>query len=159
MSHSFLTALKAEITRLARKEAKKAVEPVRKPVVQTRSAIAELKRRVDALEHQVKILQGACAEAPPAAEVAPERPAEKGWITGKGVRGLRQSLGLSQAQFASLVGVSPNSVYKWESHKGMLQLRRVTKAALLQARGMSAREARDKLAAAAPVAKDKRRKA
>ncbi|NLF22493.1 MAG: hypothetical protein GX590_04965, partial [Lentisphaerae bacterium] len=52
MSHAFLTALKAEITRLARKEAKKAVEPVRKPVVQTRGAIAELKRRVDALEHQ-----------------------------------------------------------------------------------------------------------
>jgi len=153
MSNTILTALKAEITRLARKEAKTAVEPVRKPTAHVRSTLAELKRRVDALERQMKSLQAAQPDTSATETAVRETPAGKNWITGKGVRGLRQGLGLSQAQFADLVGVSPNSVYKWESQKGMLQLRHVTKAALLRVRGLSARDVKETLAAAAPAAK------
>ena len=76
-------------------------------------------------------------------------------ISGKGVRSLRQKLGLSQEAFAKLVGVSPNCVYQWESKPGMLRLRANTRAAVLAARGLGAREAKAKLAEMATVKKAK----
>ena len=45
-----ITALKAEIARIARKEARQAVAPLRKPANTTRLTLADLKRRVAALE-------------------------------------------------------------------------------------------------------------
>ena len=47
---TFAKSFKDEVTRLARKEAKAAVAPIRKPSGTTRSALADLKRRVAALE-------------------------------------------------------------------------------------------------------------
>jgi uncharacterized Zn finger protein len=42
--------------------------------------------------------------------------------TGKSVTRLRKQLGLSVAQFAQKLGVTPASVYRWESTQGPLQL-------------------------------------
>ena len=142
---SFAKSFKDEVVRLARKEAKAAVNPIRKPAVAVRKAVAGLKQRVAALEKQVKGMTALLSKIPQPEPVA--APAgSRNWISGKGVRSLRQKLGLSQEGFAKLVGVTPNGVYNWERQPGMLRLRAVTKAAVMAVRGLGAREAKAKLA-------------
>ncbi len=151
---NIMTALKAEIVRLARKEAKAATDPIRKPANATRLTLADLKRRVAALEKENKRLAALLSKLPqPAPEEAPAK--AKGWISGKGVRSLRQNLGLSQDAFSKLVGVSPNCVYNWEAKPGMLRLRETTRAAVFAARELGAREAKAKLAEMAAAEKAK----
>ena len=89
-----------------------------------------------------------CQAAQPAP--APEQ-AEKGWISGKGIRSLRKRLGLAQNEFARLAGVSDQAVYLWEQKTGMLKLRSDTKAAVFAVRGIGAKEARARLEAMAPA--------
>ena len=142
---NIITALKAEIARIARKETKQAVAPLHKPTTGARHVLADLKRRVAALEKENKRMAALLSKIP---QPEPkEEPAKaRNWISGKGVRSLRQKLGLSQDAFAKLVRVSPNCVYQWE---GMLRLRENTRAAVFAARDLGAREAKAKLAAMA----------
>jgi len=137
---------KDEISRIARKEAKQAVATFRKPTTSARRTLADLKRRVAVLEKECKRFGAVLAKVP---QPAPQEAAAKGkgWISGNGVRSLRQKLGLSQEAFAKLVGVSPQGVYQWERKSGMLRLRENTRAALLAARQLGAREAKARLAA------------
>lgn len=151
---NIITALKAEIARIARKEAKQAVAPLHKPTTGARHVLADLKRRVAALEKENKRMAALLSKIPQPEPL--EEPAKaRNWISGKGVRSLRQKLGLSQEAFAKLVGVSPNCVYQWESKPGMLRLRETTRAAVFAARELGAREAKEKLAAMAAAKKTK----
>ena len=136
---------KDEVIRLARKEAKSAVTPIRKPAVAVRKAVADLKRRVAILEKENKRLGALVAKVPqPEPVAAPAGP--RNWISGKGVRSLRQKLGLSQEAFAKLVGVTPNAVWIWERKPNMLRMRDATKASVMAVRGLGAREAKQRLA-------------
>jgi len=72
---------KDEIIRLARKEAKTAITPVRKPSIAARKALAELKRRFSALEKATKSLAAILARIPVQKAVAEE--GKKARITGK----------------------------------------------------------------------------
>lgn len=143
---NIVQVLKAEITRLAKKEAKAAVAPIRKPSVAVRKVVADLKQRVASLEKENKRLAVLLAKIPqPEPVVAPVGP--RNWISGKGIRSLRQKLGLSQEAFAKLVGVSVNGVCKWESKPGMLRMQKTTKEAVMAVRGLGVREAKERLAA------------
>ena len=151
---NIMTVLKAEIVRLARKEAKALTAPLRKPANTTRLTLADLKRRVAALEQENKRLAALLSKVPQPAPA--EEPAKaKGWISGKGILSMRRKLGLSQEAFAQLVGVSPNAVYQWERKSGMLRLRKKTRAAVMAARELGAREAKAKLAAKTATRKAK----
>jgi DNA-binding transcriptional regulator YiaG len=68
------------------------------------------------------------------------------WVNRQGIRSLRRRLGLTQTQLAKLLGVSNLTVSGWERGKGKLQLRARTRAAILSARGLGAREAQARLA-------------
>ena len=151
-----------EIARISRKEAKAAVTPVRKPSIRLRSDVADLKRRMVLMEQTNRQLQSRLAKmdaaqpSPPPAEAA-----EKGWISAQGIKSLRKRLGVSQAEFAKLVGVSDQAVYLWESKTGMLKLRGDTKAKVFAIRGIGAREAQKRLGemkAVKPVFKRGKRK-
>jgi DNA-binding transcriptional regulator YiaG len=147
-----MSALKTEIVRLARKETKAATDPLRKPSVATRKAVADLKRRMADLEKTVKHLDAVLAKIPqPEPEAAPV--SSRNWISGKGVRTLRQKLGLSQADFGKLVGVTSKAVGDWESKPGMLRMRAATKATVLATRTLTMRTAQQRLAEMAPVKK------
>ena len=141
------TVLKAEISRLARKEVRAVGTAVGRRTAASRRALADLKRRVAALEKGLRSLESSLARVPAAAPAEKPEKGPKGWISGKGVRSLRQKLGLSQEAMARLVNVTPNAVYLWERKPGMLRLRHATQAALLDARKLGAREAQAKLAA------------
>jgi DNA-binding transcriptional regulator YiaG len=146
------SVLKQEIARIARKEAKAAVGPLRKPSVRARADIAGLKRRLAALEKANKDLLARLVKVEAAQPVPATEPAARGWISGKGIRSLRKRLGLSQNEFARLAGVSGQAVYMWESKTGTLTLRGPTKAKVFAVRGLGAREARRRLAEMAEAA-------
>ena len=146
---TFAKSFKEEVTRLARKEAKAAVAPVRKPSGATRSALADLKRRVTALEKETRrlaLLLGKLSH-PSAFRLQPSAFAGKARITGKGMRSLRRKLRLSAEQLGRLLNVSGPAVYAWEKRNGPLRVRPSTRAAILAIRTLGAREAKAKLQA------------
>lgn len=137
---NFSTILKSEIIRLARKEIKAAIEPVRKANAGQRKEIAELKRQVASLQRDIK------ASSKPS-KIRPEASASATGSTrfsSKGLKSLRARLGLSAAEFGSLIGASGQSVYNWEAAKAVP--RASQQATLAALRGIGKREAAKRLA-------------
>ncbi len=133
------TILKGEITRLARKEIKAAVDPVRKTSAGQRKEIAELKRQLAALQRDLK------ASLKPSKVLKQEGEASGSTrFSAKGLKSLRAKLGLSAGEFGLLVGASGQSIYKWETGKAVP--RASQQAALASVRGIGKREAAKRLA-------------
>lgn len=132
--------LKAEISRLAKKEVKKELEPVKKVNASQRGLIAGLRKQVVAMQKEIAGLKKA-VPAPDKTLPAMQEPRARFWITGKGVKALRKRLGLTQALFAKLAGVSVPTVVNWEKKKGRLGLRKATAAKLQEIRGLGKKQA------------------
>jgi len=151
--------LREEIARISRHEAKVAFTPLQRRTIKLERAAAGLKRRTASLEKENKQLQARLAQAEAAMPQPPgPEPAGREWISGRGIKSLRQRLGLSQGQFARLAGASLRAVGKWESQPGMVKFRDATKAAVFSLRGIGAREAKQRLEAMKPAMKAKARK-
>lgn len=129
--------LKEEISRLARKELRGETEHLKKASAQYRAEIAALKRRVAALEQQVSRIEKRAGKAP-AVPVATEA-ASRVRFTAKGLRTLRQRLGLSVAEIATLLEVSAQTIYNWETETTHPRGQQV--AAIAALRGIGKREA------------------
>ena len=155
---NILKELKAEISRLAKKEAKAVISPVKKASSNYRGLIAGLRKQVDALQKEVAILKKA-VPSPEKAIQAKDAPEGRFWITGKGVKALRKRLGATQAGLAKLVGVSSQAVVNWEAHKGKINLRKATGARLQGIRGLGKREVAEILGKGAEKAEKAKRKA
>ena len=106
--------LKSEIARVARKEVRGETMGLKKAVSTGRADIAALKRRIQALEQELRRLSKASAKAapPPTADEAPSRPVR---FSAKGLATQRKRLGLSAEDCGHLVGASGQSVYNWEA--------------------------------------------
>lgn len=132
------SVLKNEITRLARKEVRTQLEPLRKANANYRREIAELKRQLSTLSRQAK-----------GTARAPREPVEEGAqpaklrFGAKGLRTLRARLGLSAGDFGKLAGVSGQSIYNWEAGKAVP--RRSQLEALSALRSLGKREAQARL--------------
>lgn len=137
------SVLKSEITRLARKEIKSAVDPLRKANAGYRREIAELKRQVASLQRDLK----AASRATKTTRAVEATPRTGTRFVPKGLKSLRARLGLSAADFGLLVGASGQSVYNWEAGKAVP--REQQKAALAAVRGLGKREAAKRLEALA----------
>ena len=157
---NILKELKAEISRLAKKEAKAVVSPVKKASSTHRALIAGLRKQLDALQKEVAGLKRAMPKADRVLEAKTE-PEGRFWFTGKGVKAMRKRTGLTQEKFAKLVGVSVPTVVNWEKAKGKLNLRKATGARLQGLRGKGKREVAEMLPKEAkePKAKTKEMKA
>ncbi len=136
--------LKAEITRLARKEIKGQLEASRQMVSKHRHEIAALKREVKALETRLGRIQKSGASQP--AEASDAESGELGNVrfSAKSVRSQRRRLNLSAAEFAKLLGVSAQTIYLWES--GRSRPRQAQLQSLVAVREMGRREAQARLA-------------
>ena len=141
---NIMKELKSEISRLARKEAKAVVSPVKKASATYRGLIAGLRKQVDALQKEVSSLKRAMPKADKVLEAKTE-PEGRFWITGKGVKAMRKKVGLTQEKFGKLVGVSVPTVVNWEKAKGKLNLRKATAGALQGLRGKGKREVAEML--------------
>jgi DNA-binding transcriptional regulator YiaG len=135
-------ALKDEIRRLARKEIKAETGVTKQAVAQYRREIARLKRQVREQEKKIAFLEDQerrRLEEPQAADEV----VENARFSARSVRSQRQRLGLSAADYAKLVGVSPLTIYNWE--KGKSRPRKEQLAALVAVRGIGKREATRRL--------------
>lgn len=136
------SVLKAEIVRLARKELRAQVDPLRKAASTQRREIAELKRQVVALGRQARSAPRRAA----AAETASTE-ATRVRFTAKSIQALRLRLGLSVAELGALIGASAQSIYNWESGKAAPRQQHL--GALAGLRGIGKRAARARLEAEA----------
>lgn len=109
---NFATTLKTEIARLARKEIRTQVEPLKKATAAQRREITELKRQIVALTRQA----GAAGKRP-APKTDSQPAAASARFSAKGLKTLRLRLGLSAAEFGKLAGASGQSIYGWEAGK------------------------------------------
>ena len=136
--------LKEEIKRIAKSQAKLLTTDLHKDVVWLKKTVAEQKRRIAALERDKNWLVESEKRRIKEAPVAPAADT-KARITAKGMRAQRKKLGLSQADFGKLLGVSMVTIGLWEKKNGPLKVRDTTRAAILAVRGIGAREAKKRL--------------
>jgi DNA-binding transcriptional regulator YiaG len=136
------TVLRQEIQRLARREVRSELEATKKAVAQHRREIAELKRRSTALEGTVSYLQSRETKRLKAGPLNAEPP--KGTrFSARSLQAQRRRSGLSQEDYASLVGVSSSTIYNWES--GSTKPSGKHLATLVSLRGIGQREAKKRL--------------
>ena len=142
--------LRAEIGRLSRKEVRASCGPLGKQVVELRRRVSKLTRTVEALTKAVERLAKPSGRRTPKADAAPPAAAAtKARLSPGLIRKLRARLGLTQAQFATLLGVSAATVAFWE--QGRNRPTAESKAAIVALRGLGRREARQLLEAKAPA--------
>jgi DNA-binding transcriptional regulator YiaG len=132
--------LKGEIARLARREIKAVVDPLKKVNASQRRDLARLKREIADLRRDLRAASSSARK--PAASSDPEKPAR---FQARGLKSLRARLGLSAADFGRLAGASAQSVYNWEAGKTLPAP--AQRSALAALRGIGKREAAGRLAA------------
>jgi len=134
--------LKDEIARIARKEARAQTAEFKKASAQYRAHIAALRRRIDELERQVKRAGKAAAKSDSEAGDDEDQGTARRFSATR-LAAQRRKLGLSAADFAALIGVSGQSVYKWEHGEARPRARQLEAIAAL--RGIGKREAAARL--------------
>jgi hypothetical protein len=136
--------LKLEVRRLAAREIKRALRPLRRVQKQVktlrfvsraqRRSLATIQRRFERLKGRVATgqaaLRGAGRRSSP---VSPEM-----------VRSIRSRFGMTRLQFAKLLDVSPGSIFGWE--QGRTTPRGGSQSKILGLRKVGAREARARVA-------------
>ena len=167
------SALKEEISRLARKEIRQQTAGTAKTAAQCERDIAALKRQIGELQNKLSSLRtqdtpGSAVSKKSSSKkaVAKNRTVKTASSSGKqssrarfsakGLKASRVRLGLSADNYGKLVGVSGLSIYNWE--QGKARPRESSVAALMAIRGIGKREAAKRLEALAtsqPKAKAK----
>jgi DNA-binding XRE family transcriptional regulator len=145
------SVLKEEIARVARKEMRETTDRLKKSSAQHRSDLAALKRRIAELESAIARLRKASARGgntgAPAAAAGDDDGGRAFRYSAKGLASQRQRLGLSAAQMGALLGVSGQSIYKWEEGAARPRARHFP--AIAELRGLGKREVTARLEALA----------
>jgi len=137
--------LKAEISRVARKEVRAEIETLKKASVAHRASIAELRRHVSALEKELRrVAKGAARSSAGSDSNAEAAEGTKRRFSATRLAAHRAKLGLSAAIYGRLVGVSGQTIYHWEQGKARpraAQLQRLAAVRDLGAREIAERRA------------------
>ncbi len=140
--------LREEIVRLARKELRATVGPLKKRVAELTRSNAALKKAIPALEREVARLSKE-AEARQIQSIRAGAKELKGVRIGpRSIGAQRKRIKLTREEFAKLAGVSANTIYLWET--GGVSPREKSRGVLVGLRKLRAREAKKLLAAAGP---------
>lgn len=131
--------LKDEISRLARKEIRAACDPLRKQVRSLRDRVKQQEAAVAKLE---KALSRATSQSTDTRaglyDTKDKEPVTRARATPASIRRHRHRLGLSQADLGELLGVSTNTVVRWEA--GTSKPRAQHRGALIKLRDLGVRE-------------------
>jgi len=125
--------LKAEISRVARKEVRAEIETLKKASVHHRALIAALRRQVNALEKELRNVASSAgkravvSDVDEAAEAGPKRRFSPARLASH-----RSKLGLSAASYGKLVGVSGQTIYHWEQGKARPRAAQLERLALVR---------------------------
>ena len=144
------TALKSEISRIARKELRTELDALKRHSMEQRSRITDLRRQIDALTKELKhVAKASSARAARADSIASDSEDDgvHRRFSPTRLANHRTKLGLSAADYGQLVGVAGQSIYNWE--QGKSRPRAAQLEALAAVRGISKKEAEKRLAEAA----------
>lgn len=108
-------ALKDEIARIARKEMRAELLKLKTVSTQNRTEISELKKRLATLEKQGKRTVAPASKKTFALSADPAAMLLR--FSAKGLASQRRRLGLNANDMGALLGVSGQTVYKWEEGK------------------------------------------
>lgn len=140
-------AFSDEVRRLARKEIKSVVAPLQETISSLKKLVAEQKKQIAALERRCPETSGDERSA-----IVDEFEVESGKnvrINAAGIVRLRNKLGLTQAEFAKVVGVAMHTVSVWE--QGRRVPRKSQKVRICALRKVGKRELKRRLAEAAEI--------
>jgi DNA-binding transcriptional regulator YiaG len=138
--------LRDEFQRVAKRQVRTELSPLRRDTVRLKKSVAELRRQVAALERTSRELVKTVTPVMAAKETEDAtQNAGKLRPTSKSLKRLRARLGLTQAQFGQLLGVSGQAVVQWASREGRVRMRTTTLAALARIQNIGKREARRRL--------------
>ena len=135
--------LRQEIMRLARKEVRTQTSGARKMLTQLRSANTELKRETSDLRAKVARLERRSRGDSDRSSKGSEDTQRRMRFNSKGLATHRSKLGISAADYGRLVGVTGQTIYKWEQGGARPRVSQLT--ALASIRGLGKREARKRL--------------
>ena len=107
------SVMREEIARLAKKEIRASVVPLKKEVTKLRLRVSQLEKRLNVLDREAsRVIQ---AENKKLGKLsAGEDEVKSARINGKWVQTLRQKLNVSQNELAQLLGISVSGVRTWE---------------------------------------------
>lgn len=135
--------LKAEISRVARKEVRAEIETLKKASVAHRSSIAELRRQVNSLEKELRRVAKGSKRTTTAVDSDNEAAGTKRRFSATRLAAHRAKLGLSAAIYGQLVGVSGQTIYHWEQGKARPRAAQLENLAAV--RDLGAREIAERL--------------
>ncbi len=134
--------INTEITRLARKEIRKAIEPLQAEIKALKKENAQQLRSIAALEKALNKTPRTAMDASVMPRMMPEiEPEERTRLSPLLIKKLRKRLGVSQTEFAALVGVSQPAVASWE--QGRAKPRGATRTLVIEARQYSTKQIRE----------------
>lgn len=136
------TALKAEVVRLARKEIRAQLEPLKQTIAASRSQISAMRAEIIALQKQLK-QAGKQPRTSKQTSVEDGSKETRQRFTAKGFHTLRIRLGLSYEEMGKLVGASDQSIRKWED--GSSTPRQKYQQKIFDLRGIGKKQVADRL--------------
>lgn len=137
--------LRAEISRVARKEVRAEIETLKKASVAHRASIAELRRQVSAPEKELRrVAKGAARSTTASDSDAEAATGTKRRFSATRLVAHRAKLGLSAAIYGQLIGVSGQTIYHWEQGKARPRAAQLENLAAV--RDLGARELAERLA-------------
>ena len=139
---NLLSVLNERIRRLARREIRAQTQKTRRLTAQHRRDIAALKRQVAALARTVAFLEKQEQRRVASPPAAPQE-AKGVRFSARSVKAQRARRGLSAKDFGALVGVTPLTIYSWESGKSRPRAKQL--AGLAAVRHLGKRETRKRL--------------
>ena len=133
--------LKAEISRVARKEVRAELELLKKASAAHRASIAQLRRQVSALDKELRRV-AKTATRPAITEARDETGTQRRFSATR-LAAHRAKLALSAARYGRLVGVSGQTIYHWE--QGKARPRAAQLESLASVRSLSNQEVAERL--------------
>ena len=138
--------LREEVQRLAKRQVKAGLTPIKRDTVRLKQHVAGLRRELTALTRTSRELLArvTAVVTTKETEVATERAAVLR-PTSKSLARLRRRLDLTQVEFGKLLGVSGQAVLNWESKGSRVRMRSANLAALAGIQKIGNREAHRRL--------------
>jgi DNA-binding transcriptional regulator YiaG len=131
------STIKIEIVRLARRELRKVVVPLGRDVRALKVTASQLRKTVSALERFAARRDSELMSEKVKLQTSPEE-MQKSRFSPRLIRRLRQRLGITQKELATLSGVTVGAIFQWE--KGIFDPRDENKGVLVALRKLGRRD-------------------
>jgi len=149
----FEVIIKSEMVRLAKREVRKICVPLGRDVRSLKGTVSQLRKAVSALQRITATQQKELEKGKMPLEASPEE-VESSRFSPRLIRSLREHLGITQKELATLTGVTVGAAHLWES--GQFKPSMKKKAIMVALRKLGRREVRKLLEGKEiPVAKKK----